>query len=592
MRSKSSILITTTLLCLLTTACSKSDDDGAATTSDTTGTTTHTSDSDADGDVSTFTIAKDLSALAETQVVDAADDDYVENTTIDQTLYVTFSDTDGASVQGDDDGLVTIVGNDVTATNTTDKVVQYVLSGTTTDGFFKLYSAKKSIIRLNGVSITNPDGAAINNQSHKCTFIVVADGTDNSLKDGTAYADATSSEDMKACLFSEGQLIFSGTGYLYVDGNCKAGIRSDDYVRTMPGVSIDVDVSSGNGIRGNESVTITGGVININVTGDADKGISTDGHVTVSGGRTTIITSGGEKYEDGDYSACAGVKADSTFTITGGELRILCSGTGGKGISCDQQASFSGGATAIITTGKNSSNTSAKGVKADGNLTISAGKIKVRCANSEAIESKAAIVISGGIVEVYGSDDCINSKSDMTISGGHIYCHATNNDAIDANRNLYINDGFIVAEGAGAPENALDAAEGYSTFINGGTIIALGGSTAATSSSSKQASIDTSVTQGQTVALASGSTTLVTYQVSAINRNTSALMISSPSLSAGSSYTLKSGVTTTGGTWFYGAATDATVSGGSSSTVTAALSVGSGMGGGNGGGGHGPGGRW
>jgi hypothetical protein len=195
------------------------------------------------GDVTSFSIALNKSTLAETYQADAGDEDYIENTTFDKTITITFSTTGDASVSGDDDAIISISGNDVIATNNTSNVIRYVLTGETSDGFFKLYSTKKQAIVLNGVSITNPDGAAINNQSKKRTFIVLNDGTTNSLTDGTNYSDATDDEDMKACFFSEGQLIFSGKGSLDVDANCKAGIRSDDYVRTLPGTNIYVDAS-------------------------------------------------------------------------------------------------------------------------------------------------------------------------------------------------------------------------------------------------------------------------------------------------------------------------------------------------------------
>ena len=254
-----------------------------------------------EGDVTSFNVALNKNAIAESISVDSEDDDYIENTTFAKTITITFSTSGAASVSGDDEGIVSINGNDVIATYTGSDNIKYVLTGTTTDGFFKLYSSKKQAIVLNGVNITNPDGAAINNQSKKRTFIVLNDGSKNYLKDGTNYNDATDSEDMKACFFSEGQLIFSGSGYLEVDANCKAGIRSDDYVRTMPKANIYVDASSGNGIRGNDAVIITGGVINVNITGTADKGISTDGYVQIDGGRTNIITSGGYEWDSDDH---------------------------------------------------------------------------------------------------------------------------------------------------------------------------------------------------------------------------------------------------------------------------------------------------
>ena len=554
-----------------------------------------------DGDVTSFTIALDKNALAESVNVDTNDDDYIENTTFDKTITVTFSQSGNASVSGDENGIVSINGNDVIATNNTDQVIKYVLTGETSDGFFKLYSTKKQAIVLNSVSITNPDGAAINNQSKKRTFIVLNDGTKNYLTDGANYSDATDSEDMKGCFFSEGQLIFSGSGYLEVDANCKAGIRSDDYVRTMPKANIWVDASSGNGIRGNEAVILTGGVVNINVTGTADKGISTDGEVRIDGGRTTIFTSGGYEYDsdENDYSACSGIKADSVININGGELNIKSTGTGGKGLNCDDEININDGVVRIITTGKRQKDSkgsvSPKGIKADGKITVSGGQTQVRLEGTgdgtEGIESKSEIHIEAGTVESYSYDDAINSAGNLYIDGGYVYARSYNNDAIDANKNLYINGGVVIAEGAGQPECGLDAAEQYKAYINGGTVIAIGGGMQAIDSSSKQASIAISASMGMKVGILDGSKAILAYTTPSSNCGT-ALMISSPSFKSGSSYTLRAGCEVSGGTSFYNLTTGCTIGSGSQSLdVTASTAVNGSMGGGMGGiggGGH----RW
>ena len=549
-----------------------------------------------DGDVTSFTIALDKNALAESVNVDTNDDDYIENTTFDKTITVTFSQSGNASVSGDESGIVSINGNDVIATNNTDQVIKYVLTGETNDGFFKLYSTKKQAIVLNSVSITNPDGAAINNQSKKRTFIVLNDGTKNYLTDGANYSDATDSEDMKGCFFSEGQLIFSGSGYLEVDANCKAGIRSDDYVRTMPKANIWVDASSGNGIRGNEAVILTGGVVNINVTGTADKGISTDGEVRIEGGRTTIFTSGGYEYDsdENDYSACSGIKADSVININGGELNIKSTGTGGKGLNCDDEININDGVVRIITTGKRQKDSkgsvSPKGIKADGNITVSGGQTQVRLEGTgdgtEGIESKSEIHIEAGTVESYSYDDAINSAGNLYIDGGYVYARSYNNDAIDANKNLYINGGVVIAEGAGQPECGLDAAEQYKAYINGGTVIAIGGGMQAIDSSSKQASIAISASMGMKVGILDGSKAILAYTTPSSNCGT-ALMISSPSFKSGSSYTLRAGCEVSGGTSFYNLTTGCTIGSGSQSLdVTASTAVNGSMGGGMGGGGN------
>ena len=549
-----------------------------------------------DGDVTSFTIALDKNALAESVNVDTNDDDYIENTTFDKTITVTFSQSGNASVSGDESGIVSINGNDVIATNNTDQVIKYVLTGETSDGFFKLYSPKKQAIVLNSVSITNPDGAAINNQSKKRTFIVLNDGTKNYLTDGANYSDATDSEDMKGCFFSEGQLIFSGSGYLEVDANCKAGIRSDDYVRTMPKANIWVDASSGNGIRGNEAVILTGGVVNINVTGTADKGISTDGEVRIEGGRTTIFTSGGYEYDsdENDYSACSGIKADSVININGGELNIKSTGTGGKGLNCDDEININDGVVRIITTGKRQKDSkgsvSPKGIKADGKINVSGGQTQVRLEGTgdgtEGIESKSEIHIEAGTVESYSYDDAINSAGNLYIDGGYVYARSYNNDAIDANKNLYINGGVVIAEGAGQPECGLDAAEQYKAYINGGTVIAIGGGMQAIDSSSKQASIAISASMGMKVGILDGSKAILAYTTPSSNSGT-ALMISSPSFKSGSSYTLRAGCEVSGGTSFYNLTTGCTIGSGSQSLdVTASTGVNGSMGGGMGGGGN------
>ena len=549
-----------------------------------------------DGDVTSFTIALDKNALSESVNVDTNDDDYIENTTFDKTITVTFSQSGNASVSGDESGIVSINGNDVIATNNTDQVIKYVLTGETGDGFFKLYSTKKQAIVLNGVSITNPDGAAINNQSKKRTFIVLNDGTKNYLTDGANYSDATDSEDMKGCFFSEGQLIFSGSGYLEVDANCKAGIRSDDYVRTMPKANIWVDASAGNGIRGNEAVIVTGGVVNINVTGTADKGISTDGEVRIDGGRTTIFTSGGYEYDsdENDYSACSGIKADSVININGGELNIKSTGTGGKGLNCDDEININDGVVRIITTGKRQKDSkgsvSPKGIKADGKITVSGGQTQVRLEGTgdgtEGIESKSEIHIEAGTVESYSYDDAINSAGNLYIDGGYVYARSYNNDAIDANKNLYINGGVVIAEGAGQPECGLDAAEQYKAYINGGTVIAIGGGMQAIDSSSKQASIAISASMGMKVGILDGSKAILAYTTPSSNCGT-ALMISSPSFKSGSSYTLRAGCEVSGGTSFYNLTTGCTIGSGSQSLdVTASTAINGSMGGGMGGGGN------
>ncbi|MBQ5997305.1 MAG: carbohydrate-binding domain-containing protein, partial [Bacteroidales bacterium] len=122
---------------------------------------------------------------------------------------------------------------------------------------------------------------------------------------------------------------------------------------------------------------------------------------------------------------------------------------------------------------------SPKGIKVDGNLTVTGGRIWVRTGgtNGEGIETKSELSITGGEVASYAFDDAINSKSTLNISGGWIYAHSKHNDGMDANGNCYIKGGTVYAISAGQPEVAIDAnsEEGYKLYVTGGTIVAIGG---------------------------------------------------------------------------------------------------------------------
>lgn len=265
--------------------------------------------------------------------------------TTDGTISIVYSES-GATVSGDDSGIVTVSGNDVTVNNSSEALITYRLSGTASDGFFKLYSSVKQVIELNGLDLTNPSGAAINNQSHFRTDITVSGK--NYLRDGSVnssgdYPDQISGEDMKAAFFSEGQLIFSGDGSLSVTATGKSGITSDDYITVLEGVTISVSSTGGHGIRGAESVTVNGGAVSVNTSATGKKGISTDGEFYLADGEVTIVSTSSAGTVDGELTGAAGIKADESFVIDGGTLTVSVSGKGAKGISGDVDGHFNGG---------------------------------------------------------------------------------------------------------------------------------------------------------------------------------------------------------------------------------------------------------
>ena len=251
--------------------------------------------------------------LTESETIPADDEDYIENNTFGNSIAIVYNGT-SATVSGDVDGVEVSVNGAHVTVNSTVKCA-YELSGNSSDGSFKLYSEKKYSVVMNNLTLTNPTGPAINSQSGKRGYYVMADGTTNTLTDGSSYT-AQGDEDMKGTLFSEGEILFSGKGKLTVQGNCKAGICSDDYILTRPGNNIYVKVTKGHGLKANDAVIVRGGVLNIEASGTAAKGIKTDGYVDISGGRTTLLTTGGGEYDSDEQnvSASAGVTRNAAAT--------------------------------------------------------------------------------------------------------------------------------------------------------------------------------------------------------------------------------------------------------------------------------------
>jgi len=560
------------------------------------------------GELTSFSVSIDETELNETETIDAADEDYIENNSFPTTIAISFSEGT-ATVSGEASGVsIDVDGADVVVTSTI-KGVNYVLSGSTSEGMFKLYSEKKYQLTLNSVSITNSDGPAINLQSGKRAYVVLTEGTVNTLKDGTSYAQ--SEEDQKGTFFSEGELLFSGSGQLRVYSNTKNGIVSDDYIKFRPGNNIYVCSTSGHGIKANDNIIVNGGVINVETSGQAAKGMKSDLLVTINGGRTTLITTGDGEYdtEESDTKGAAGIGSDADFEMNSGSLYCMSTGAGGKGIKADGQMAFNGGTVRILTTGGtytySSSSSKAKGIKADGAIAITGGDIMVRTtgdSGSEGIESKSTITITGGQTAVYSVDDAINSKSHMYLQGGNVFAWAISNDGIDANGNLYVQGGTTVAYGTSSPECGIDANEegGYHLIVSGGTLASVGGGTSYPYSTGIQPCIiyGGSEQSGTTLALSSSNAGILAFTMKRMYKGTACFLFTSPSLSKGSAYTITSGASASGTDWYglkaapsisSAGTMTATVSSLSSPYSTCGSSIG-GMSGGNMGGGGMPGG--
>ena len=349
-------------------------------------------------------IELDFTALTEapdvpvTDESDSAYNDYVENSTWSKVIMINYMG-DRVEVDGTVPGIIIRPdGAHVTVMNMSSSPVKLVVGGRTADGSLKLYSDKRLQVLLNNADITNPHGAAINNQGSKSMYVVLAGGTTNSLHDGTDYADVED-EDQKAALFSEGQIIFSGSGRLDVTAVGRGGIRSDDYIRIRPGVNIYVNSTALDGLRANDGIILDGGVINVETSGTGAKGVRSGGPLTVNGGRLIAINNGDTRVTEeddlADTTACAALYCDMPLTVNAGTIKLKATGDGGKGVNAKQDVTFTGGTLLAVAAGTRKVK-KPKGVKIDGNFAISGGYFYSYSRRSDPIDVSGSTSVAKG----------------------------------------------------------------------------------------------------------------------------------------------------------------------------------------------------
>ena len=381
------------------------------------------------------------------------------------------------------------------------------------------------------------------------------------------------------------------SGSVSISGVGDDGIQCDLDGTTSTGETTDhEDEDSGN-------IYIEGGTLKVAATATASKGIKATGVLNINENSeattVTITNSGGaDTSDETDISSSACLKSDKAIVIAGGTLTLTNTGQGGRAINSDGTLTISGGTINAQAQGSNygssgggggpggggrpgggggwpggggssSPHKYAKGVKADGNITISGGTLNVYSKNHEGMESKGTITVSGGEVYAEASDDAINAASHLTISGGRVCGYSTGNDGLDSNGNMYIKGGLVYGICKGSPEVALDANTegGYKLYLTGGTLIAIGGIEKGSSltQSCYQAS---SWTKNNWYALTVGDET-VAFKTPASGG--SGIVVSGASKPS-----MKSGVTVSGGTSIFGGMglLDGTVSGGSTVSLS------------------------
>ncbi|HPI38619.1 MAG TPA: carbohydrate-binding domain-containing protein [Ignavibacteriaceae bacterium] len=357
---------------------------------------------------------------------------------LDSRVYITYLDSTVQVVNPyQDQGVsISVQGADVIVNSTGGlSGINYILSGSTSDGMFKVYSDKKLTIVMDSVQITNQDGPAVNIQSSKSITVYLAEGSINTLTDGLNYTAAPNNEDQKAAFFSEGQLVFSGTGELIINGigADKHALASDDYIEINNG-TIKINSAKKDGINVNDSFTMRGGSVNIKADGDGIDG--GEGIMEFQNGDITILST----VEGKDA-----IKSTNNIVISSGNFDIKVQGNRSKGINSTLSVNITGGTLVFNTSGNtvlqasgsgydpsyctaikadidvniescnitiNTSGQGARGISTDGNLTIKSGSVSVTSTGHG-----STYVNSSGVADAY-TGPCLKSNGRFFILDG------------------------------------------------------------------------------------------------------------------------------------------------------------------------------
>ena len=287
---------------------------------------------------------------------------------------------------------------------TISKAGTYVLSGELS-GSVVVEAGKDDFVHLvlKGVSIACESSAPLNIRQADQVTITLAEGTENTVTDGTNYQyDDPDAEEPSAALFSKDDLALNGSGSLTIQANHNNGIQSKDDLRISGGNYHVTAVK--NGIVGKDSLVISGGSFDVNAQNDGLKSTnSTDegrGYIHLSGGIYRVV------------SESDGFQAETDFTITGGEFEIVTAGG-------SSNSSSSGKGMWGQTTESTADEVSAKGIKAGQSLTISGGTFNLDTSD-DSIHSNGSIEVTGGSFRLASGDDGVHADELLVIEDGEM----------------------------------------------------------------------------------------------------------------------------------------------------------------------------
>lgn len=366
----------------------------------------------------TNTVSNTVSETVETDGEYSAKDLDDTWSTADATL-ITF-ENDKATIEGEG---ASFVDNQLTIT----QEGNFVISGTLLEGQIVISASENSDVHviLNGVSITNSTGPAIDAQTGDKLILTLAPNTTNKLIDGSNYVLEADADEPNATLYSKIDLTINGTGTLDVVGNYDAGIRTKDDLKIISG-NIIVD-AKGDAIKGKDSISIKEGTFIVTAGEDAfqsnndedaakgwilisngtfeitaeDDAITAQTNLTINGGKINILSS----YE--------GLEAQ-TITVNGGDISINSSDDGINAASDSRSNQF------IQTGGTIYLNAEGDGLDSNGSFTITGGSLIIDgpvMSMNGALDYDETGILSGGTLIAAGSSSMAQTPSATSTQG-------------------------------------------------------------------------------------------------------------------------------------------------------------------------------
>lgn len=503
-------------------------------------------------------------------------EDLYENFVADGTVEISFNgNTWTSNVSGITASEVSIKAVENSQTDETSSGVEiqykgsaklkYVLSGNYTGTVFIKNKKADTAVVLNNVNLTSADGSGPVlrfSAEDTRTFIVVPAGTTNTLTDtrllnqsGTMY------DDKKGSVYAKGALIFTGETSTKAGGTLnivnkgyKHAVYSKDYIR-IANLNLNVTVEGQTGrdcIRALNAIIVDAGNLKLigngTITDDESAGLRVDGEdaddddmtVEYTAGAGFIIINGGNidittvaKGITAHWKSANTVIGNSQYTATANKS-LLCTNylKNTSAAKPDPFVEINGGNINVVTTGQPYEG------RSDSDPSCS----------PEGIEAKADLTINAGTITLKTTDDSINAGGNIVINGGAIYACSSLNDAIDANgkNGITINGGVVVAIGSSGAECAFDCDNAPLT-INGGYVLGFGGSNyTAPSASGKQTTL---VLGGSSFGSADSSLAITDSNGKAVfvytlpNAGRELMILSSPELKTGTSYSVKTETT-------------------------------------------------